>query len=280
MSQLSLFAPDPDAVPEKPLGDHVERMTLLVVVKAAPNPSQTYGETVCVAALRIDPGTSGWIRLYPINFRALEDPQAFRKYEIITVEAKPATQDSRPESWRPNIGSLTRGRYLSTWEKRVPWISDYIEDSMCHLLQEVRENPAARSLAAIRPAEVDDLIIERHPGWTPEETAKIEAYVRQLDLFDQGPRRPLEAPRFKAWYRYRCHAPACPGHRQGLLDWEFVAHQRNMGNRDDAEICAELRKRWLEHMCGADRDTAFYVGNQAKRRHVFSVLGVFYPSRA
>lgn len=78
--QPSLFAPDPDAVPAKPSGDDVERMTLLIVVKAAPNPSQTYGETVCVAALRIDPHKPGWIRLYPINFRALEDPKAFRKY--------------------------------------------------------------------------------------------------------------------------------------------------------------------------------------------------------
>jgi hypothetical protein len=30
-------------------------------------------------------------------------------------------------------------------------------------------------------------------------------------------------------------------------------------------------------MCDPRRDTAFYVGNQAKRAHVFSVLGVYYP---
>jgi hypothetical protein len=277
--QQSLFAPDPSYRPTKPTSDQAERMRLLIVVKAAPNPSQAYGETVCVAALRIDPGNPGWIRLYPINFRALEDPNSFRKYDIVTLEARPARQDPRRESWRPAINSITKVGHLDNWEKRLQWVGDYIEESMCRLLREVHDDPPARSLAAVRPSQVDDLIIEPHPGWTPEELAKIDAYVRQFDLFEQGPRRALEAPRFKAWYRYRCHEPRCRGHRQGLLDWEFVAHQRNMGDRTDGEIRSELRKRWLEQMCATDRDTVFYVGNQAKRQHVFSILGVFYPRR-
>lgn len=32
-------------------------------------------------------------------------------------------------------------------------------------------------------------------------------------------------------------------------------------------------------MCDPRRNVAFYVGNQAKRTHVFSVLGVYYPER-
>jgi hypothetical protein len=32
-------------------------------------------------------------------------------------------------------------------------------------------------------------------------------------------------------------------------------------------------------MCATDREIAFYVGNQAKRPRVFSVLGVYYPKR-
>lgn len=40
------------------------RHRVLVTVKAAPNPSATYGETVCAAGIRLaDTGPKDWIRL-------------------------------------------------------------------------------------------------------------------------------------------------------------------------------------------------------------------------
>ncbi len=279
VTQQSLFAPDPDAVSHKPAGNRPVRMKLLIVVKAAPNPSQTYGETVCVAALRLDPEKNQWVRLYPINFRALEDPSTFRKYDVVTLDARPASADPRHESWRPIMPTLRTIGHLDGWRKRLPWIADHIEESMCDLFNAVRTSPPARSLAAIRPRRIDGLDIALHPGWTKEEQAKIDAYVRQDALFESGPRTALEAPRFRAWYRYRCHTQSCKGHRQGLLDWEFVAHQRHLKDDDDATAQRKLRKRWLDEICAPNRDTVFFVGNQAKRQHVFSVLGVFYPHR-
>jgi hypothetical protein len=279
VTQQSLFAPDPNAETHKPRGKNAERLKLLITVKAAPNPSQTYGETVCVAGLRMDPEHYQWIRLYPIHFRALEDPRAFRKYDVVTLEARPAPTDPRHESWRPVIPTLRTVNHLDGWSKRLPWIADHIEESMCDLLAGIRTKPPAHSLAAIRPHQIDGIDIEPHPGWTPDEQAKIDAYVRQDALFDSGPRTALEAPRFRAWYRYRCDTRACRGHRQGIIDWEFVAHQRRLKARDDTTAQQELRKRWLDEICAADRDTVFFVGNQAKRQHVFSVLGAFYPRR-
>jgi hypothetical protein len=110
------------------------------------------------------------------------------------------------------------------------------------------ERPDAQSLALVRPRQVDALEITAHPGWTPEQQQRIDAYADQPGLFGSRDRTPLEAPRLRGSYRYRCHSPGCGGHRQGLLEWE-------------------------------SRDVAFYVGNQAKRPHVFSVLGVYYPQR-
>jgi len=43
-----------------------------------------------------------------------------------------------------------------------------------------------------------------------------------------------------------------------------------------AELADALRAKFLGELCGRDRDVAFYVGNQAKRRNVFSVLGVWW----
>lgn len=53
-------------------------MRVLITVKAAPNPSATYGETVCVAGLRLDLDAAGWVRHYPINFREFDSDGKFR----------------------------------------------------------------------------------------------------------------------------------------------------------------------------------------------------------
>lgn len=44
-----------------------EKKTVLVTVKAYPNPSRKYGETVCYAG--VDLSTGEWIRLFPIPFK-------------------------------------------------------------------------------------------------------------------------------------------------------------------------------------------------------------------
>jgi hypothetical protein len=282
MDELSLFAPEPGTAPAKPIGDRPVRMRMLVTVKAAPNPSERYGETVCVAGLRLDLGNPGWVRLYPINFRELDSDSSFRKYDVVSVTARPNIGDPRAESWRPLMETLTVEGHLPPWPRRQAYVSDYIEDSMCALSSAVRDNPPARSLAAIRPRQVLALDIEPHPGWTPGEQAKIDHYVSQLELpgFGRGLRTPLEAPRFKGWFRYLCGEPGCRQHRQGIIDWEWVALQRKLAGRPDQEVCTELRKRFLDQICRPSNDLVFFVGNQAKRQHVFMVLGAFYPPRA
>ncbi|WP_426509509.1 hypothetical protein ACPPVO_01830 [Dactylosporangium sp. McL0621] len=63
------------------------------------------------------------------------------------------------------------------------------------------------------------------------------------------------------------------------MDWEFVAFQRNLGDVTDEEACRAIEAKFFGEMCAADREVAFYVGNQAKRVNVFSVLGVYWPKR-
>jgi hypothetical protein len=70
------------------------------------------------------------------------------------------------------------------------------------------------------------------------------------------------------------------GHRrQGLLDWELVTLQRRLGGLTDSEASQKIRDKFVGMMCASNRDVAFFVGNQAKRVNVFSVLGVYYPER-
>ena len=38
-----------------------------------------------------------------------------------------------------------------------------------------------------------------------------------------------------------------------------------------------LRDKFLDQLCGEDRDTYFFVGNQFRHPRGFLVLGVFWP---
>ena len=55
----------------------------LVTVKAYPNPSAKYFESVCVAAITRE---EGWVRLYPVGFRSLPDQQRFKKYHRVQLQ--------------------------------------------------------------------------------------------------------------------------------------------------------------------------------------------------
>lgn len=153
---------------------------------------------------------------------------------------------------------------------------------MCKIRRAAETDPRARSLGLIRPAEVLGFRLEPHPGWTKDEQAKIDAYVNQLELEvfeDSHDKTPLEAPRFRGYYKWRCGEPDCPTHEQSVIDWEFVALQRSLWDRSEAEAGAALRKRFFVEICSPENDVAFYVGNQAKRPQTFSILGVYYPKK-
>lgn len=285
MFQPSLFV-DPEGQPSpKPVSDAWEQMRVMITVKAAPNPSDKYGETVCVAGLRLDdPLRTGWVRLYPLNYRELDRGSRFKKYAIVSLQARPARKDQRHESWRPNWESVKEDAPAPRgWLPRRRWIDEHREGSMCRLNREARVDRTAKSLALITPAEVLDFEVKPHGGWTVEQQRKIDEYRRKGELVFEGEkkRRPpqLEAPRFKGFYRYRCHDSGCGGHRQQLLDWEFVALQRRLEREGHSSIPQRLRETFLDHMCAPGRDTSFYVGNMGARPHIFSTLGVYWPHR-
>lgn len=280
LEQLPLWGPDTNDDPRpKPILARPAKLRLLITVKAAPNPSARYGETVCVGALGLDPSRTGWIRLYPVHYRDLDDDGKFHKYDIVHVDALPARQDQRRESWKPIVDTITAERHIASRQSRRNLLDPLVEDSMCRLNKQARDDPSAQSIALIRVADISALQIKRHPGWSAEDRRKIAGYLNQLDLLEPAKRSPLQAPRFTGAYRYRCADRHCRGHQQTLWDWEFVALQRRLGQLTDAEAAEQLRNKFLTQLCAADRDVAFYVGNQAARPQSFSIGGVYAPRR-
>lgn len=260
-----------------------ETAEVMITVKTYPNPSETYGETVCVAGVRLDRGQPEWIRLYPVKFRNADFDSQFKKYEIIRVNGTyHQTIDNRPESFRPRQDEMARVERLDTkknWLLRRNKLGSLVgETSMCEL---IARNPKGNmgnpspSLGLIKPTDIETLVVDGAP-WSPAEQAKVN-HASEPDLFGSS-LVPLEPAPYAVRYKYRCAAGGCPGHNQKNLDWEVgQAGRRWKIDYGDAGAREAMLNRWRDDMTSPDHDIHFYVGNQNKYRGTFSVLGTWYP---
>jgi hypothetical protein len=255
----------------------MDRITMLVTVKAYPAISSKHGESVCVAGLRTDTSQPEWARLFPVPFRDLKEELQFEKYEVIDVEVQRPRSDSRPESWAPNVDSIQRVDKITsdkgTWARRWQFVAPVMLESMCELQR--RQAEQGTSLGAFRPGEVLDLEVDDAASWSTAQEGQLD----QPSLFLPDKTRLARIPhRFR--YRYRCDDDGCNGHRQSIVDWELGALWRNVSRQqDDEEALRLVRQRWLDEMCGPEKDTVFFAGNQHQHPGSFLVLGVFWPKK-
>ncbi|MFW8744791.1 hypothetical protein [Mesorhizobium japonicum] len=261
----------------------VDRAQVLITVKAAPEPSKTYIDTVCVAGIRLDGDAPSWIRLYPVPFRHLAGKNKFQKFHVIDVDVNLPRNDNRSESRRPVWESMTpQGDPLST-RGRLPILEPMVTKTMCELEDDVVADQRSQSLGLIRVAELDRLDVSPHPGWNDEQKRIMADQLSQPDLFGEVDRSPMiEAPRFIVHYRYRCTAVACRGHGGRILDWELAALQYRLRRRSDEEMRRMIEQKFVTEKFRSGLAAHLFVGNYAhptKRRH-FSALGVWSPAEA
>lgn len=132
-----------------------EKKRVLITVKAYPNPSKKYKETVCCAG--IDLSTDQWIRLYPIRFRYLKTHQQFNKYSIIEVSCSKSSNDARPESYRVDEDSIQVVDFIDTtndkeWTRRKEIVLPTVSPSHCNIISESVSRD--KSLGLFRPTNV------------------------------------------------------------------------------------------------------------------------------
>lgn len=254
-------------------------LELLIVVKSYPNPSQSLGEATCVIGICKD---RGFVRLYPVPFRKLEDDQQFSKYQVIRLQAQEPKTDKRPNTFRPILDSIELvGEPLTTgkardWAARKEWVMPWCSESMCEIQRRQKEDSTC--MGFFKPAEVLDLTQEEQAEeWVPAELAKLET----TDFFMTKENKLLEKLPYKWRYKYRCSDPDCQGHEQQLIDWEAGAFYRNVirrsGVTDPDAVLEGMRRKFVGQLCGADRDTHFFTGNMAAHQGSFIILGVFWP---
>lgn len=254
-----------------------QKKKVLIIVKAYPNPSKKYGETVCCAGIEVN--TNKWIRLYPIPFRDLDRSQKFKKYNIIEVRCWKANDDSRVESYKVDSESIRILDHLDTgrkrrWEERKKIVLPTVPHSFCSIREDVASK---KSLGMFKPREVEF-------SWkktTLQNEAKREACYAQLSFFDKK-KKAIEQIPFDFYYHFKCDiSPECPGHVLSIADWELGQAYRDWRHKYSAKdiLLDKIKERWLTRICSPKNDVYFFVGNMKRFQEQFMVLGVFYPPK-
>ena len=253
-----------------------EKKRILITVKAYPNPSKKYGETVCCAG--VDLSNYQLVRLYPVSFRDLDNDQKFKKYSIIEVDCFPPNDDKRPESFRVNSDSISVVAVLDTekgtWKKRKEIVLKVLVKSLCHVYKDA-ENKDLSFLGLIKP---DSVTFEWSKQSLSDQKSKDSCYA-QLSFFDKKKDAVEEIP-FNFYYYFKCAwVPDCPGHKLSIIDWEIGQAFRDWRVKYTTEkvLLEKIEQRWLDISNTAKKDVYFYVGNLKRFRTTFMVLGVFYP---
>lgn len=254
-----------------------ETKRVLVTVKAYPNPSEKYGETVCCAGIDMD--TLQWIRLYPIPFRDLDESQQFKKYTVIEARCRKAQDDHRVESYKIDCDSIQLLFHFDTqkdkrWEDRKKIVLPTVSSSFCKILE---ETSVGKSLGTFKPRDID---FQWKKAQRVDEDSRDACYA-QLSFWDKT-KKAIESIPFDFYYSFKCFGDTtCPGHQLPIIDWEIGQAYRDWRyNYKTQEILLQkIRQKWLDTICSAKRDVYFYVGNMQRFRDKFMVLGVFYPPK-
>ncbi|WP_129590643.1 hypothetical protein [Sanguibacter massiliensis] len=253
------------------------RIDVMILVKATPQPSKTYGDTVCVAGMALNPAR--WVRLYPVPFRYIPAESRFPKYTIVNVKVRSAGSDTRHESLKIDAESIDIGAQAKTKAARAAHLFDLPDLSTCEVVRMVKTDIHSSSLAKVRPVDADELIFSEHGPWSVKQQANLDQFLSAGALFGPADQPLLVPPRWKVQLRYRCSDRACPGHTQRILDWELTAFQSKLRAPTDEERKAAIRRNFLERPFGDSKDSQIFIGNQENPvvRDRFTVLGMFYP---
>ena len=260
-----------------------EMARVMITVKTYPSPSDKYGETVCVAGVRLDRPAPEWVRLYPMKFRLVDYEQQFKKYEIVEIPVKPqGTVDPRPESMRPDQAILTSVRQVDTkrnWAERRQLMGDLIgATTTCDLIAANKAVTYADSAPSLGLVQVLDAEVKVSPGdpWDSRQQAKVVAAAAP-SLFNQEGLKELEPAPYKLTLSYRCAAAACGGHKPTMIDWETGQAGRRWRRENGDARAQEMLLDKYTSLFADDIDTHLYVGNMHQHRTSFSALGVWTP---
>lgn len=242
-------------------------MRARILVKAYPQPSQTYEETVCVAAVSED--GRDMLRLYPIRFRHLPKEQRFDRFDLIEMDVERPNGDPRPESRHvveESIRIVQKGKQLPPEQKIALW-RNHVVTSLTALMAE--QKVTKRSFGIVRPDPGSVKFFAQPLDNAGAEERDLTAQLfKQQSLLDES-LKPLQKPDYSFSYQFTSEGHK---HRCTLLDWETQAAWFNFQHLYGDRALDTMRQMYGEQMPAQNLHLIF--GNQHKRPWQFIVIGL------
>lgn len=237
----------------------VSKHRVVILVKALPQPSKRYGETVCCAGVSAD---REWKRLYPVRFRHLSGERSFKRWDWVKFTSEAPRRDTRSESCHVFEDTLEVDGVLDQAE-RTRLLKPILKASA---------HDAARfgySLALIKPMNTKFYWKEKSLVDIELEREAYRFSARQTSMFDKELSE-LEPSPYIFGFRF---SDGNGNHDYKCGDWEIHA----MFRREARKSGAEKTLAWMDHVLNAEypkRGMYFAIGNMARRPQTWQLLGV------
>jgi hypothetical protein len=264
----------------------MEKKKIYIAVKTYPNISKEYSELVCTAGFSED---GSWIRLYPVPFRKLDFEQKYKKYPWIEAFIERRYQDFRPESYSPQIDTITvysdQNREKVDWQERKDIIfkKEKVFTNLDELISKAKNREL--SLAIFKPTKIIDLkTVPTDSEWDIETLKYLENKKRQLTINQtiEEIENEFKVVR-KVPFDFKYHFVDDFGKEStmSILDWEIGMLYFNCldKTRDQKTAITKVKDKYLNEF--ASRDIYFFLGttlsHHGRARNPFTIIGVFYP---
>ncbi|MEJ8569000.1 hypothetical protein [Elongatibacter sediminis] len=242
------------------------KIRVRILVKAFPQRSKKYEETVCCAGVCEE--TRKLLRLYPIRFRRLTDDQRFTRYDAVELVVTKASSDPRPESYRvseDSIRVLERAKDAKfPTEKKVSLWKPFIYSGLDELHE--LQSSAGTSLGIIRPSSVRF----RYKLYEPNDS-ESQGVLQEQGLMFEEPLKALERPRYLFYFDFVSDGKE---HSCQIQDWEvqqaFRAYVRRYNG--EGKALEKLAQEYGENIPKANLH--FVMGTMKARPYQFILIGV------
>ncbi len=248
--------------------DNYQKRRVCVLVKAYPQPSQKYEETVCVAAVTED---HQLVRLYPIRFRHLPEEKRFNRFDWIEVEMTRALDDPRPESFKVKEDTIqiVRRSDKQSLEDRVRlWKASVVESLD---LLKTQQHDTKRSLGIVRPDPESVRFTYEPLGRATKEAQETTKSVYFQQSLLEKPLTQLLEPEYVFRYKFTSGGNK---HEMQLHDWEVEATYHNYKTRYGSVQAALDKMVEYFQALAPTRNLHLIMGNMHKRPWQFIIIGV------
>ncbi|NUZ08936.1 hypothetical protein [Piscinibacter koreensis] len=236
-----------------------------ILVKAFPQPSQKYEETVCCAGITPD---GEFVRLYPVRYRHLRPEQKFDRWDVIEYSATRPPGDFRPESRHVDEESIRVVQRAAALDEqaRVRLWSSHVSRSLVTLKS---ENVAThKSLGVVRPDSGSVRFSARRLRSDSSEDRELRAAFQQVSLLDPGRLEPLLVEH-EFRYDFTCDGIS---HSMKIHDWEVHAAHHAYKRRYGDRALSVLSEEYGQNI--PKRNLHLVMGTMKAHPRQFIVIGL------